>query len=59
LVSQLALIKIFLIIAGLWNAFDGAVSLRLRSLGHSAFSDACRVVRALLGVGLILAGFYL
>jgi len=52
-------IKIFLVLAGIWNLMDGIASIRLRSLGHSWISDTCRVIRYLIGIGLIFLGFYL
>ncbi|MCK9572449.1 MAG: hypothetical protein M0Q96_04145 [Candidatus Omnitrophica bacterium] len=52
----MTLVKIFLIFCGIWNLLDGIVSIKLRSLGHSWISDLCRLIRALLGLGLILAG---
>ena len=53
------MIKIFLIFAGVWNLWDGIVSIKIKSLKHSWITDSCRVVRALLGIGLIIIGIYL
>jgi hypothetical protein len=56
---NIALVKAFLIFAGVWNFFDGIVSIKLEHLGHSKLSDSGRLVRSLIGVGLILIGIYL
>ncbi len=53
------IIKTFLIFAGIWNFWDGIVSIKIKSLKHSWITDSCRAVRALLGIGLIIIGVYL
>jgi hypothetical protein len=52
-------VKAFLIFAGTWIFFDGIVSIRLKHLGHSKLSDLGRLIRSLIGVVLIVIGFYL
>ncbi len=53
------MIKIFLILSGTWNFFDGIISIKLEHLGHTRLSDLGRLVRSLIGIGLILAGLSL
>ncbi|MBU1726343.1 MAG: hypothetical protein KJ880_01765 [Candidatus Omnitrophica bacterium] len=53
------MIRIFLIAAGIWNIFDGLISIELRSLGHSRLSDSCRFIRLLIGLGLIVVAFFI
>jgi len=53
------LIKAFLILSGVWNLFDGIISIKLENLGHTKLSDLARLARSLIGIGLILIGFYL
>ena len=52
-------IKAFLIFSGIWNVLDGIISIKLEHLGHTKLSDLGRLVRFLIGIGLILIGFYL
>jgi hypothetical protein len=52
-------VKAFLMFAGIWNFFDGIISIRLEQLGHSKFSDSGRLARSLIGAGLIIIGFHL
>jgi len=52
-------IKIFLILAGIWNLFDGIISIKLEHLGHTMLSDLGRLARSLIGLGLLFVGFYL
>ena len=49
--------KYFIIAAGIWNIGDGIVSLKMKSLKHTMFTDVSRAVRTLLGVGLVIVGF--
>jgi hypothetical protein len=49
--------KCFIIAAGIWNIVDGILSLRTKSLRHTVFWDACRLIRTLLGLGLVVFGF--
>ena len=57
--DNIMVVKGFLIFAGIWNFFDGIVSIRLEQLGHSKFSDSGRLIRSLIGVGVIIIGIYL
>ena len=57
--DTMIMIKLFLILAGIWNFFDGIISIRLVHLGHSKLSDLGRLVRTLIGAGLIIIGIYL
>ena len=52
------MVKLFFMLAGIWNILDGIVSIKLRSLGHSRLSDSCRVVRVLIGFGLLLVALF-
>jgi hypothetical protein len=56
---DIVVVKAFLMFAGIWNFFDGIISIRLEQLGHSKLSDLGRLIRSLIGVGLIIVGFYL
>jgi|WetSurMetagenome_2_1015567.scaffolds.fasta_scaffold624122_1 hypothetical protein len=56
---DIVMMKAFLMFAGIWNFFDGIISIRLEHLGHSKLSDLGRLIRSLIGVGLLIIGFYL
>ena len=50
-------LKYFIIGVGIWNIADGLLSLRAKALKHALFVDTCRVLRSILGLGLVIAGF--
>lgn len=56
---NIILIKTFIILSGIWNLVDGIISIKLEHLGHTKLSDLARLARSLIGVGLIVLGFYL
>jgi len=58
-VNCVMVIKVFLILSGIWNLFDGIISIKLENLGHTKLSDSARLARSLIGIGLILIGCYL
>ena len=57
--NSFIVIKAFLILSGIWNLFDGIISIKLENLGHTKLSDLARLARSLIGIGLILIGLYL